>query len=140
MHQLHLDILLDLNHAVEGHPYAVKLVRVLGDNPLQRLPVFCTLAWLWFLSRDVERRCRILVGLLAVCVALAVSLVCQYALPVHVRPILDQEIGVANLTRWDISKLGKRIYSFPSDTAVLYFGIAYVIFTVNKITRVAHSI
>jgi undecaprenyl-diphosphatase len=47
---------------------------------------------------------------------------------------------VANLTRWDISKLGKRIYSFPSDTAVLYFGIVYVIFTVNKIAGIVNYI
>ena len=100
----------------------MKLVGFLGEQQMARLPVFGTLIWVWFSSRDIERRCRILVGLLATCFALAASILCQYVLPIHIRPLLDQSIDVANLTRWVIGKLGKRIYSFPSDTAVLFFG------------------
>jgi len=61
-------------------------------------------------------------------------------LAIHIRPLLDQSIDVTNLTRWDLGKLGKRIYSFPSDTAVLYFGIVYIIFTINRIAGVANFI
>jgi undecaprenyl-diphosphatase len=140
VHQFDLEILLYLNHSIEGHPSLMRLLRFLGEHQMPRLPVFGTLIWVWFSSRDIERRCRILVGLLATCFTLGVSVLCQYVLPIHIRPLLDQSIDVANLTQWDLGKLGKRIYSFPSDTAVLYFGIAYVIFAMNKIAGVANYI
>src|SRR5215813_2784148 len=140
MHQFDLEILLHLNHSIEGRPSLVKLVSFLGEHQGPRLPVLGTLIWLWFLSRDIERRCRILVGVLATCLALAISVLCQYVLAIHIRPLLDQSIDVTNLTRWDLGKLGKRIYSFPRDTAVLYFGIVYIIFTINRIAGVANFI
>jgi len=141
MHQFDLSILLYLNHATEGHPYLLKLIKFLGDNPMARgLPIFGTLTYLWFSSSSIETRCRILVGILATSFALAVSVLCQYVLAIHVRPIFDPSIDVANLLRWDIGGFGKRLYSFPSDTAVLYFGIASVIFTINRSAGVANYI
>jgi len=140
MHQFDLGILLYLNHSIESHPSLVKLVKFLGEHQVARLPVHGTLISLWLSTRDIERRCHILVGLLATCFALAVSILCQHVLAVHIRPLLDQSIAVANLTHWDLGQLGKRIYSFPSDTAVLYFGFAYVIFTINKIAGIANYI
>ena len=138
MPQFDLNILLYLNHATEGHPYLLKLIKFLGDNPMARgLPIFGTLTYLWFSSASIETKCRILLGMLATCFALAISLLCQHVLALHVRPIFDPSIDVANLLRWDISRFGKRIYSFPSDTAVLYFGFASVIFTINKSAGVA---
>ena len=104
------------------------------------LPIFGTLTYLWFSSASIETKCRILVGMLATCFALAISLLCQHVLALHVRPIFDPNIDVANLLRWDISRFGKRVYSFPSDTAVLYFGLASVIFTINKSAGVANYI
>ena len=141
MQQFDLNILLYLNHATEGHPYLLKLIKFLGDNPMARgLPIFGTLTYLWFSSASIETKCRILVGMLATCFALAISLLCQHVLALHVRPIFDPSIDVANLLRWDISRFGKRVYSFPSDTAVLYFGFASVIFTINKSAGVANYI
>jgi undecaprenyl-diphosphatase len=135
VHQLDLNILLFLNHGVAANSFLLKLVRFLGDNPLARgLPIFASLAYFWFSSGAVERRCRLLIGILVTSLSLALSLICQHVLPIHVRPIFDHSIDVANLLEWDIARFPKRLYSFPSDTAVLYFGLCATVLTLN--TRV----
>lgn len=141
MHQIDRDLLLYLNHTAAAHLVLLKLVRFLGDNPMGRgIPVFGTLIYLWFSSRNIETRCRILVGFLAMSAVLAVSLLCQHVLAVHVRPIFDQSIDVTNILQWDIGRFEKRYYSFPSDTAVLYFGLAATIFTINRRVGVANYV
>ena len=81
MPQFDLNILLYLNHATEGHPYLLKLIKFLGDNPMARgLPIFGTLTYLWFSSASIETKCRILLGMLATCFALAISLLCQHGI------------------------------------------------------------
>ena len=140
MHQFDLNILLYLNHATEGHPYLLKLIKFLGDNPMAGLPIIGTLTYLWFSSASIETRCRILVGIVATSFALAISLLCQHVLSIHMRPIFDPSIDVANPLRWDISRFGKRVSPFPSDTAVLFFGFASVIFMMDKSAGIANYI
>jgi undecaprenyl-diphosphatase len=141
MHQIDRDLLLFFNHTTAAHPYLMKLVRFLGDNPMGRgIPVFGTLTYLWFSPRDAETRSRIVVGFLATSLILAVSLLCQHVLAIHVRPIFDRSIDVINILQWDIDRFQKRHYSFPSDTAVLYFGLAATIFTINRRVGAANFI
>lgn len=135
MHRLDLNILLFLNDSVAANFFLLKPVRFLGDNPLARgLPLFASLAYFWFSSGAAARKCRILIGIFVTSVILGLSLICQHVLPVHVRPIFDHSIDVANLLEWDITRFSKRLYSFPSDTAVLYFGLCATVSTLN--TRV----
>jgi len=139
MHQFDLDFLLSLNHAVANHPYLLKLVRFLGDDPLPRgMPVFATLTYLWFSSSAVETRSRILTGFLVTSVALAFSVLCQHVLAVHLRPIFDPDIGVTNFLRWEMEGFHKRHYSFPSDTTVLYFGLSTTVFLLNRMAGIAN--
>jgi hypothetical protein len=88
------------------------------------LPVFATLTYLWFSSKSIEAGGRILVGILAMSGALALSLLCQQVLAVHLRPIFDKSIDVASILQWDMGRFEKRHYSFASGTNVLYFGLA----------------
>lgn len=139
IHQTDLDLLLYLNHATAAHFWLLKGVRFLGDNPMARgLPVFATLTYLWFSSKSIETRGRILVGILAMSGALALSLLCQHVLAVHLRPIFDKSIDVTNILQWDMGRFEKRHYSFPSDTAVLYFGLAATVFTINRTAGVVN--
>ena len=141
MQQVDLEVLLYLNHTAEAHPDLLRLIKLLADSPLARgLPSFGTLIYLWFSSDNIERRCSIVVGMLATSAALAVSVLLQFVLTVHLRPIFDPAVDVANLLRWEKIGFGKRVYSFPSDTSVLYFGFAAVIFTVNKAAGVANFV
>lgn len=132
MHQLDFNLLLFLNHGVAANSFLLKPVRFLGGNPLARgLPMFASLTYFWFSSDEVERRCRILAGILVTSVTLGLSLVCQHMLPIHVRPIFDHSTDVANLLQWDITRFPKRLYSFPSDTAALYFGLCATVLSLN---------
>lgn len=141
MHQLDLDVLLSLNHTIAVHPHLLKLVRFLGDDPLPRgMPVFATLTYLWFSSSAVETRSRILSGFLATSVALALSLLCQHVLAVHLRPIFDPSVGVTNFLHWEMEGFHKRHYSFPSDTTVLYFGLATTVFIINRSAGIANYV
>jgi len=141
MHQFDLDFLQSLNHFISVHPYLLKLVRFLGDDPLPRgMPVFATLTFLWFSSSGVETRSRILTGFLATSIALAFSLVCQHVLAVHLRPIFDPNVEVTNFLRWGMEGFHKRHYSFPSDTTVLYFGLATTVFIINRSAGIANYV
>src|SRR5689334_19182040 len=117
MHQLDLDTLLYLNHTTAAHPYLVTLVKFLGDNSMGRgLPIVAAVIYLWFSSKSLETRCRILLGLMTTCAMLGISVACQYVLSVHLRPIFDQSIDIANILDWRSDRFQSRHYSFPSDT------------------------
>ena len=62
----------------------------------------------------------------------SISLYCQTHLHIHLRPIFDGSINVCNLLKWDKSDWGNRLYSFPSDTATIYFALSSIIFLQNR--------
>lgn len=119
----HIDlrILLDLNARLRLHVLGIDLVGFIGGNPLIRgFPAFFPLIVLWFSSDCRARRSRMLIGLLATCGALIASLWMQSHIAIHVRPILDPTLTLQDSdqfkgAQWD------RLYSFPSDSATLFF-------------------
>lgn len=59
----------------------------------------------------------------------------QHHLKTHIRPFLDpaihlQGINLSDTLNWD------RLYSFPSDTATLFFGLTTIVFLENRIAGV----
>lgn len=123
------ELLLALNSLVEQggrHP-----VWGLAQNPLLRgFPVFFPLVALWFSGDSTKRRSRMLVGLLAACLATVLSISSQFYLVSHTRPILDPTL---HLTIVDMGEIWDRKASFPSDTATLFFAIATVIYLENRL-------
>lgn len=103
----------------------------LANNSLFRgFPLFFAIPALWFSSDQLERRGRMLAGLLAVCLATMLSVWSQFHIAVHIRPILDLAIPLDTViprTPWD------RTNSFPSDTATLFFGLAAVVFVERRL-------
>jgi membrane-associated phospholipid phosphatase len=102
----------------------------LASNALFRgFPVFFGLIALWFVDDCGKRRSRMLIGLLAVCVATLLSVWLQIHFASHVRPVLDRALPltVAN-SEWASPGFWDHADSFPSDTATLFFGLSTVIF------------
>jgi len=120
-------ILLTLNAFAGGNSHVWEL----ANNSLFRgFPLFFSLAALWFCGRRVERRGRMLAGLLAVCLATIFSVWAQFHIDVHTRPILDSSLHLETVVppwTWD------RTSSFPSDTATLFFGLAAVVFVEERL-------
>jgi undecaprenyl-diphosphatase len=122
------ELLLWLNSFAASRWYVWELA---GNSLFRGFPVFFSLVALWF-ADSKERRSRMLAGLLATCVAIALSLWMQFHLANHTRPFLDPAIplNIADqgwILDWD------RRGSFPSDTATVFFALATVIFLENRL-------
>jgi|GEM_PF-723498 len=104
------------------------LVYNVGENPLFRnFPFFFPLLLFWFGNSSVERRSKILNGLLATCFAVFLSVTMQYVLQVHTRPLIDTSLHLHIVSPdWDHQS------SFPSDTAMLYFSLSTVLLLLNR--------
>jgi undecaprenyl-diphosphatase len=123
------EILLALNSLAGDH---IRYFWSLGSNALFRAPIFFALVALWFAEEDPKRRCRMLAGLLAICVATVLSVWCQFHLNIHLRPLLDKSVSLKIVnplwaTFWD------RSGSFPSDTATLFFGLSTVVYLEDRL-------
>jgi membrane-associated phospholipid phosphatase len=123
------DLLLWLNSFAASHRYVWEL----ANNALFKgFPVFFSLVALWFDDDSKGRRSRMLVGFLATCVAIGLSLWMQFHLATHTRPLLDLAIPLNIVEpRWILD--WDRRGSFPSDTATMYFALATVIFLENRL-------
>ena len=127
--------LLALNSVLAAHPLLARVAGSLGNNALVRgLPIFYFLFKYWFQAAAPKQRGRILVGLLATCLATGVSVLLQHHLSFHIRPFLDPSLHLfvsgetpESLARWN------RINSFPSDTSTLFFGLVTVVFLESRI-------
>ncbi len=134
---LDLRLLFDLNHVVARSPVAALVFLRMADNSILRgLPAFFSLVALWFSSECRKRRARILAGLFVACVAVVLSVWLQHHLPTHIRPCVDPALHLKTVDESPIdaipSTTRKVIYSFPSDTATLYFALAAIIFLENR--------
>jgi membrane-associated phospholipid phosphatase len=130
-----VEILLTLNSLVGNNALFNKFLIGIFSNPLIRgFPIFFYLAVLWFSADCTKRRSRMLVGLLATCIATILSVWLQYHITPHIRPLIDPALHIkildpqwASWDRWD------RQGSFPSDTATLYFSLTAIIFLENRL-------
>jgi undecaprenyl-diphosphatase len=105
----------------------------LGNNGLIRgFAIFFPLVALWFAGDSIERRSRMLAGLIAVCLATLLSVWCQFHLDIHLRPLLDPTLPLKIVNpQW--ATLWDRTGSFPSDTATLFFSLSTVVFLENRL-------
>lgn len=125
-----MDLDKEILHALNSFGGGNQNLWDLASNSLFRgFPVFFSIVALWFSSEQLERRGRMLAGLLAACLATMLSVWSQFHAAVHIRPILDLAIPLDTViprTPWD------RTNSFPSDTATLFFSLAAVVFVEKR--------
>jgi membrane-associated phospholipid phosphatase len=113
-------------NAAAPHATLGKLVYFAGTVDIVRgFPIFIALVWLWLEGQD-ERRARMLAGLSAACAAVIMSVWIQHSVHVHIRPFLDQTLGI-NMPSWEAPDPWDHVNSFPSDTATLFFGLATLV-------------
>ncbi|WP_081492508.1 MULTISPECIES: phosphatase PAP2 family protein [Bradyrhizobium] len=108
----------------------------LDNNSLLRgSPIFFSLLALWFAGDDRKRRSRMLVGLIAVCLATVISVWIQFHVTTHMRPLLDPALplNVAD-PRWSLG--WDRRDSFPSDTSTLFFALATLILIEHRLVGI----
>ena len=127
------ELLLTLNSFVGRHALFDKILAGLANNSLIRgFPIFFSLVALWFSVDSIERRSRMLTGLLATCVATVLSVWLQYHIAPHIRPFLDPAFHL-NIIDPRVTNNWERLGSFPSDTATLYFSLAAVVLLENRL-------
>ncbi|WP_302862448.1 phosphatase PAP2 family protein [Mucilaginibacter sp. L3T2-6] len=103
------------------------------ENPLLRGgPIFFCICYLWFSTNDVNVRVKIIMGGIACILGVLISVFCQSHVPIHVRPVYDNRLGLVNILKWNQDSTDKRIYSFPSDTATLYFALVTIVFLQSR--------
>ena len=135
---LDVRLLFDLNHIVGSSPVAaISFLRMADNSILRGFPIFFSLIVLWFSSDCQKRRARILAGLFAATLAVVLSVWLQHHFPTHLRPYADPAVhleAVVNEAPVDAipSMTRKVIYSFPSDTATLYFALASILFLESR--------
>ena len=116
--------------ALKGPWYFIS--NALGENPLIRgVPIFMCLLYVWFSKKDIQHKSKIILGIFGVCLAVLISIYSQSNLSVHIRPLLDNSINIANPNEWSTKYFDKRIYSFPSDTATAYCALSFIVFLRN---------
>lgn len=120
---------LYLNAILRDHSTLTRIVVGLAMNPIARGgPVIFPLLMIWFSGDYVQKRGRILLGLIGVCVATLAAVFLQTHLNVLVRPILDPKLHLYLIGQGWIEGFGDHINSFPSDTATLVFALSTVVF------------
>lgn len=131
---LDVRILLEFNALVPADKAKLELFDLIGRNPLIRgLPLVFPFMVVWLAGQEEPKRhARMLMGLLAVFAATLLTVQMQHYIPLHVRPILDPSLPLQHLQLSD-AQLWDRKYSFPSDTATLFFALATVVFLENRL-------
>jgi len=109
------------------------LFNVCGNIEIIRAgPVFACFIYVSFSNFSVNAKSKILLGLFGACICLIISVYCQSHWHLHLRPVFDGSLNICNLLKWDKSNWGNRLYSFPSDTATIYFAMSSIIFLQNR--------
>jgi undecaprenyl-diphosphatase len=128
-----LSVLFFLNKIAASGGIAGTLIGMFAENPLLRGgPIFFCICYFWFSTNDVNVKVRIIIGCLACILGVLISVFCQSHGPIHIRPVFDNRLGIANILKWSRDSTDKRIYSFPSDTATLYFALVTIVFLENR--------
>jgi membrane-associated phospholipid phosphatase len=127
--QIDHDLILRLNSIVMDNEIFKIIAATLVDNPLIRgFPVLFPLLILWFSDDSHKRRSQMVIGLLATCLAVTLSILTQHYLSVHTRPFLDQTLSLKIYDRRVHELFFGNTSSFPSDTATFYFSICTIVF------------
>lgn len=109
-------------------------VAFISNNDLFKGGVLMVLLWwAWYRAgeRDSRDRDHMVVTLLGCAVALAVGRILVLALPFRLRPL--QEIGLTFVTPYGVAEAAfAKLSSFPSDHAVLFFGLATGLFFISR--------
>jgi membrane-associated phospholipid phosphatase len=132
---LDLNILVYLNAFAAENQTFFKLLSLIGDNALLRgLPTFIGLSIVVQSKQSFEKSAKLFLGFFGLFLGIMLSVYCQKHLSINLRPVFDSAIPVIDLMHWQELKLlfEARVYSFPSDTATLYFGINAIIYLQNK--------
>jgi undecaprenyl-diphosphatase len=128
-----LKILLEFNSLIPGSRVGAKLFWFLSNNSLFRsLPIFLSLGALWFRGDDRIRRARMAVGLIAVCLALGISIIVQGHFETRLHPSLDPALHLKGMGQGILPLEYGRPWSFPSDTATLFFALSTVVLLANR--------
>jgi membrane-associated phospholipid phosphatase len=128
-----LSVLYFLNKLAASGGIVGTLTGMFAENPLLRGgPIFFCIFYLWFSTNDVNVRVRMMAGFLACILSVVISVFCQSHVPIHVRPVYDNRLPIANVLKFSRDSAENRIYSFPSDTATLYFALVTIVFLQNK--------
>lgn len=131
--KMDFSVLYFLNKLAASGGFVGTLIGVFTENPLLRGgPVFFCMCYLWFSTNDVNVRVRMMMGCIVCVLAVLISVFCQSHVPIHIRPVYDNRLGLTNILKWNQESTDKRIYSFPSDTATLYFALVTIVFLQNR--------
>ena len=93
---------------------------------LQGVPFIALIWFLWFAVEDTSMRAKLLVGTVAASCAGVVSRLMQLALPTHLRPLHQPQLGFVLPFGVDPEALNN-FNSFPSDHGAVYFALCFVI-------------
>lgn len=127
-------ILADLNVLSRKSWVFDHAVAFVSANDLLKGGVLMVLVWwAWFRSDDEGSRDRehIIATVLSCVVALAIGRMLVLALPFRLRPL--HEIGLGFVTPYGVDDtILAKLSSFPSDHAVLFFGLAAGLFFISR--------
>jgi undecaprenyl-diphosphatase len=132
LYQFDVAILQALNRVVGVWPTFDRALAVVCEWSFVRAAgLVAIVCWAWVAVRERNHRRLILIGLVGLTIATALSKLIQMSLFVHLRPFREAvELGLilpsGLATNWG------RGSSFPSDTATLYFALAMVVFSVSR--------
>lgn len=137
MPSLDLKLLLDFNSLVPNSALGAKAFSFATNNELFRsLPIFVSLVVLWFTGADKQRRPHMIVGLLAVALALGISVSVQSRNGLHLHPSIDPALSLKGKIFGILPETYGRDRSFPSDTATFFFGLSAVILLEHRLLGV----
>ncbi len=128
-----LQILKFLNGLANDKGFCYSLAITLVSNALLlSTPLLACLALVSLSQTSPLHKSKIVLGYAGVLVSVVISVYCQGHLFVHIRPILDHSLNLPNIVDWPPNAFGQRQYSWPSDTATLFFAISSVVFIQNR--------
>ncbi len=135
--QLDKSLLIGMNQLLAGTDIKLKILHQIGENHVIRgAPVFFALVSVYFIGNSSAARSRILVGLLASCVATAISVSVQEHWTPHLRPVLDTSLPLHLVSQEHIADWEGRLGSFPSDTGVLYLSLCTIVFLERRLVGI----
>jgi undecaprenyl-diphosphatase len=126
-----IGIVLWLNEASHRSTLFDDLVNATSRVTFSNVLMVSLICYAWFGARTIRQHVTVLVGGIATVCAGMCSRVLQHLLHTHLRPLVDPAIHFRAPHALDYLQLN-RWYSFPSDHAVIWFGIATTIALVNK--------
>jgi hypothetical protein len=96
-------VLYFLNKLASSGGIVGTLITMFSENPLLRGgPIFFCICYLWFSTNNINVRVRIIMGCLACILGVLISVFCQSHVPIHVRPVYDNRLGLVNILKCNL--------------------------------------